>query len=297
MGRVWGPEAIAKNEYISIYGNIVSLIESPLVEGLIYAGTDDGLVQVTEDGGQNWRKIESFPGIPANTYVADLHASPVDPDTVFAVFNNHKRGDFKPYLLKSTDRGKTWTSIAGNLEEPHILWTVIQDSVRPELLFAGSDFGLFVSIDGGGQWVQLKGGLPTIPIRDLEIQKREGDLACASFGRGFFILDDITPLRLIHAGDAGSGSQPLPREKGFDVHPNIRSDRLARTGRLVRRQSALRSDLHLLPQGPDHEPQAGSPGQGGQDRARRRRHLLSDVGRAEDRGPRGDADAGLHGHR
>ena len=199
MGRVWSVDAIEKNLHTCVYGNIVSLIESPLVEGLLYAGTDDGLIQVTKDGGQNWRKIESFPGIPANTYVSDLHASPVDPDTVFAVFNNHKRGDYKPYILKSTDRGNTWTSIAGDLKEPHILWTVIQDSVRAELLFAGSDFGLFFSIDGGGHWVQLKGGLPTIPIRDLEIQKRENDLACASFGRGFYILDDITPLRLVTA--------------------------------------------------------------------------------------------------
>jgi len=120
-----------------------------------------------------------------------------DPDTVFAVFNNHKMGDFKPYILKSTDRGRTWTSISGDLPDRHIVWTVMQDYEKADLLFAGTDFGLFFTIDGGKHWVQLKGGLPTIPIRDIEIQRRENDLACASFGRGFFILDDYSPLRLV----------------------------------------------------------------------------------------------------
>jgi photosystem II stability/assembly factor-like uncharacterized protein len=197
MGRVWGPDAVAKNSSTSFYGNIVSLAESPVKEGLIYAGTDDGLVQVTEDGGQSWRKVESFPGVPANTYVSRLEASPKDADTVYAAFDNHKMGDLKPYLLKSTDRGRTWTSIASDLPSRGSVYAVVEDHEKRDLLFAGTEFGLFFTVDGGRKWVQLKGNLPTVAVRDLAIQRRENDLAIATFGRGFYILDDYSPLRRV----------------------------------------------------------------------------------------------------
>ncbi|MEM8993944.1 MAG: glycosyl hydrolase, partial [Acidobacteriota bacterium] len=195
MGRVWPIDAVARNRSTSIYGNIVTVDESPKVEGLIYAGTDDGLVQVTEDGGGTWREIASFPGVPERTYVNRLRASHHDADTVFAAFNNHKNGDFAPYLLKSTDRGRTWTSIAGDLPGRGSIYAVEQDPVRESLLFAGTEFGAFFSLDGGGRWIELTGGVPTVAIRDLEIHPRDHDLVLGSFGRGFFILDDIAPLR------------------------------------------------------------------------------------------------------
>src|SRR5207244_2058568 len=154
---------------------------------------DDGLVQVTEDGGKAWRKSESFPGVPDMTYVSDLCASNHDPNVVYAAFNNWQRGDFKPYLLKSADRGKTWTSIVGDLPGHHQVWCIVEDHVNKNLLFAGTEFGLFFTVDGGKNWVQLKGNVPTVAFRDLEIQKRENDLVCATFGRGFYILDDYTP--------------------------------------------------------------------------------------------------------
>ncbi len=195
MGRVWPIGAVAKNASTSFYGNIVALSESPQVEGLLYVGTDDGLVQVSEDGGGSWRKEESFPGVPDHAYVAKLEASRQDPDTVFAAFDNHKMGDFKPYLLKSTDRGRTWTSIAGDLPEKGTVYAVVQDPVTPGLLFAGTEFGAFFTLDGGGHWIRLTGGLPTIAVRDMAIQERENDLVLATFGRGFWVLDDLTPLR------------------------------------------------------------------------------------------------------
>ena len=195
MGRVWGVDAVWKNVFTSFYGNIVALDESPLVEGLLYVGTDDGLVQVSEDGGETWRAIESFPGVPDRTYVSDVTASLHDPDTVFAAFNNHKSGDFQPYLLVSGDRGATWRSIASNLPEGHVLWSVVQDHEAEGLLFAGTEFGLFFSQDGGGSWIQLRGGMPPVPVRDLEIQRREDDLVVGTFGRGIRILDDYSPLR------------------------------------------------------------------------------------------------------
>ena len=195
MGRVWSIDAVAKSNNTSFYGNIVAITESPRVEGLIYIGTDDGLVQVTEDGGASWRKIETFPDVPEKAYVSDLEASNHDPDRVFALFNNHKTGDFKPYVLRSDDRGRTWTPIAGDLPERGSVWALCEDHVRELLLFCATEFGLFFTIDGGAKWIRLKGGLPTISLRDIEIQRRENDLVCASFGRGFYILDDYTPLR------------------------------------------------------------------------------------------------------
>jgi photosystem II stability/assembly factor-like uncharacterized protein len=199
MGRVWEPDAVAKNQSTSLYGNIVALAESPKKEGLIYVGTDDGLIQVTGDGGQSWTKYEKFAGVPDMTYVSRLSASQHDANTVYAAFDNHKNEDFKPYLLRSTDAGKTWTSIAGNLPENGPVLAFAEDTVNANLLFAGTEFGAFFTVDGGVHWVQLKGGLPTIAVRDMVMQAREGDLVIATFGRGFYVLDDISPLRQIKA--------------------------------------------------------------------------------------------------
>ncbi len=195
MGRIWGVDAVAKNASTSQYGNIVSMSESPLVEGLIYVGTDDGLLQVTEDGGGTWRKVEHFPGVPDRAYVSAVEASRHDPDTVYVAFDNHKMGDFTPYLLVSRDRGRTFASLAANLEAPHYVHDVAEDPVDPKLLFVGTEFGLWFSPSGGERWVRLQGGLPTIAVMDLAIQERENDLVLATFGRGFYILDDYTPLR------------------------------------------------------------------------------------------------------
>lgn len=196
MGKVWGADTVAYNNSTSLFGNIVSLAESPAQADLLYVGTDDGAVQVSADGGANWQKIEKFPGVPDMTYVSRLEASRHNADTVYAAFNNHKMGDFKPYLLKSADRGKTWTSIVGDLPENQPVWTLIEDHVNPSLLFAGTEFGLYFTVDGGKKWIQLK-GMPPIAVRDLDIQRRENDLAVATFGRGFYILDDYTPLRTL----------------------------------------------------------------------------------------------------
>ena len=199
MGRIWEPDAVAKNASTSFYGNIVALAESPKKEGLIYAGTDDGLIQVTANGGESWTKHETFSGIPDKTYVSRLTASSHDENTVYAAFDNHKNEDFKPYLLKSTDAGKTWDSIAGNLPENGSVLAFAEDPVNANLLFAGTEFGAFFTADGGAHWVQLKGGLPTIAVRDMVIQARESDLVIATFGRGFYVLDDISSLRQMSA--------------------------------------------------------------------------------------------------
>ena len=220
MGKVWGPDAVAKGASTSFYGNIVSLDESPLVEGLLYVGTDDGLVQVSEDGGRTWRRQETFPGVPEMSYVSDLFASRFDANVVYAAFNNHKSGDFKPYVLRSGDRGRTWSSVTADLPARGSAWTIAEDTVEKDLLFAGTEFGLFFSRDGGKKWVQLKGGMPVIAVRDLAIQKRESDLVVATFGRGFYVLDDLTPLRHAKPADLDQEALTFPVKRALAYIPS-----------------------------------------------------------------------------
>jgi photosystem II stability/assembly factor-like uncharacterized protein len=208
MGRVWSIDAVAKNSSTSFYGNIVSLAESPVQEGLLYAGTDDGVIQVSEDGGKNWRKIEKVGTVPELTYVSALTASNHDANTVYAAFDNHKRGDFKPYLYVSHDRGRTWAQISSDLPDRGSAYAIAEDHVDPKLLFAGTEYGLYFSQNGGGNWLQLKGNFPTIAVRDLWIQKRHDDLVVATFGRGVWVLDNYAPLRTM-TRDVAKGDATL----------------------------------------------------------------------------------------
>jgi len=184
---------------MSNYNTITSLAESPVKEGLIYAGTDDGLIQVTDNGGKDWRKISvgDLPGVPKTAFVNDIKADLYDENIVYLALDNHKYGDYKPYLLKSKNKGKSWKSIASNLPEKHLVWRLVQDHVDKDLMFVGTEFGLFFTIDAGKKWIKMTGDMPTISIRDLAIQKAENDLVLASFGRGFFVLDDYSQLRSV----------------------------------------------------------------------------------------------------
>lgn len=198
MGKYWSYDAVAKDVSTSLYGTIVSLDESPVKENLLYAGTDDGVIQVTSDGGKTWTKTDKFPGVPENTYVSDIYASRFDENIVYASFDNILRDDFKPYLLKSTDKGRSWTSIVANLPKDETVHTIQQDFINPDLLFVGTEFSFYFSNDGGKVWIKLANGMPSIPVRDIAIQKRESDLAIATFGRGFYIMDDYSPLRYVN---------------------------------------------------------------------------------------------------
>ena len=182
---------------MSNYNTITSIGESPLDEETIWVGTDDGLIHVTGDGGESWRRIEvgEIEGVPATAFVNDVKADLHDPNTVYVALDDHKNGDFSPYLVTSSDRGRSWTSLAGDLPDRHLVWRVVQDHEDPELLFAATEFGLFFTTDGGGSWTELDGGAPTIAFRDAVIQREREDLVLASFGRGMFVLDDYTPLR------------------------------------------------------------------------------------------------------
>jgi len=197
MGRSWSVGAGWDLYAMSNYNTIANVAESAVDENILYVGTDDGLIQVTSDGGKSWARYEigKIKGIPKTAYVNDIRADLFDKDTVYVALDNHKYGDYKPYLIKSTNRGRSWKSISSNLPEKHLVWRIVQDHVKKELMFLGTEFGLFFTVDGGKKWIELTGGVPTISFRDVVIQRRENDLVAGSFGRGIYILDDYTPLR------------------------------------------------------------------------------------------------------
>jgi len=195
MGRVWSVDAVAKNASTSFYGNIVALDESPLDEGLLLVGTDDGLIQISEDGGGSWRRFDSAPLVGEWSYVSRVVASQHSRTRIYASFDRHKMGDYKPYIHRSEDLGRTWRAITTGLPANGSVYALVEDHVDPDLLFAGTEFGVWCTKDGGRNWFALKGGLPVQCVRDLAIQKRENDLVVGSFSRGFYILDDYTPLR------------------------------------------------------------------------------------------------------
>lgn len=214
MGKVWSMDAVAKNQSTSIFGNITSLCESPKNENLIYVGTDDGLIQVTSDNGGNWNKVASFAGVPDQTLVQYITASQHNENIVYACFNNLRQGDFKPYLMKSIDKGKTWINISSNLPTRGSVYCITEDFVNADLLFCGTEFGIYFSNDGGKLWMKFMNGLPTTSIRDIAIQKRETDLVIATFGRGFYVIDDYSPLQKMKKEDFENKAIIFPIKDG-----------------------------------------------------------------------------------
>ncbi len=179
------------------YETIYTIAESPKDANLIWVGTDDGNVQVTRDGGKHWSNVvKNIPGLPANTWVSTIEASHFDPAVAYATFDGHSLGDMKTYVYKTADYGKTWSSLS-NPELSGYAHVVREDLVNKNLLFVGTEFGLFLSIDGGAHWAQFKGNLPNVAVRDVSIQPRESDLLVATHGRGIYILDDLTPIRAL----------------------------------------------------------------------------------------------------
>jgi photosystem II stability/assembly factor-like uncharacterized protein len=219
MGKIWPIDAIQKNVSTALYDNISSIAESPKKEGLIYVGTDDGLLQVTEDGGKNWRKVDKPAGVPENAYVQRIVASQHDAGTVYVAYENHQNGDFKPYLIKSTDSGNSWVNISGNLPERGGVYAIAEDHVNKNLLFAGTEFGLYFTNIGGEKWIKLNAGMPTIMVRDLTIQKQMDDLVIGTFGRSIYVLDDYSPLRVATPETMQKESALFPVRKALQFVP------------------------------------------------------------------------------
>ena len=214
MGRVWSVDSVAKNASTSLYGSLVAVDESPLFAGKLIVGSDDGLVHLTENGGADWKKIESIKGIPDQGLIHEVLASRHDVNTMYVVVDLHKTGDFKPYVAKSTNNGRSWKIITNGLPERGQAHTIVEDHIDPNLLFAGTEFGVFVSQNGGENWHQMKGGMPTISVRDLDIQRRENDLVVGTFGRGIYILDDYSALRANPSDLASTEATLLPAKDG-----------------------------------------------------------------------------------
>jgi photosystem II stability/assembly factor-like uncharacterized protein len=224
MGKIWSMDAVAKNQSTSIYGNITALAESPKNEQILYAGTDDGLIHCSADGGKSWNKTAAFPGVPLLTVggmstgplVNFIMASQHDENVAYAVINNHRNGDFKPYLVKTTDKGKTWTSVTGNLPEKGSTYSMAEDHMNKDLLFCGTEFGFYFSNDAGKNWIELKNGLPeAICIKDIAIQKRENDIVVATFGRGFYVIDNYDMLHHIKKEDLQKKAHIFPVKDGL----------------------------------------------------------------------------------
>lgn len=222
MGKVWSMDAVAKNGSTDIYGQTTSIAESPLDENMLWVGTDDGLIQMTRNGGDTWEKIDNIQGVPERSYVHQVIASQFDKNTAYVCFNHHRYGDFKPYLLKTTDGGKSWKSLSATLPERGSVYSIAEDHVDRNLLFCGTEFGVFFSPDGGENWIALKSGLPTVAVRDIEIQRRENDLVLATFGRGFYILDDYSVLRSRTDADFEKAAMIYPVKDAWHFIPDLK---------------------------------------------------------------------------
>jgi photosystem II stability/assembly factor-like uncharacterized protein len=206
---------------MSTYNTITSLSESKINSNLIYAGTDDGIIQYTKDGGQNWSRmsVDQLPGVPETAFVNDIKADLHNEQTAYVALDNHKYGDYSPYLYKTTNGGKKWVSITDGIPEHTIIWRLVQDHVNPNLLFLGTEYGVYVSVDQGSNWYKFSNGLPTISVRDLAIQQRENDLVIATFGRSFYVLDDYSPLREINSKSVSQSAISFKPRKSLQYNP------------------------------------------------------------------------------
>ena len=226
MGRIWSVDAIAKNDSTSVYGSLISFSESPVQADLLYAGSDDGLISVSADGGENWSSVSNFRGVPDMSLVEDIVSSSHDANRAYSVFDNHKRGDFKPYVYITTNKGRSWRPITGDLPKRGTVHTIAEDHVDPNLLFVGTEFGVFFTQNSGENWIELT-SLPTVAVRDLEIQRRETDLVVGTFGRGVYILDDYSALRTPNSAVQGAEATLFPVK---DSWLYIEGDRWGSTG-------------------------------------------------------------------
>ena len=217
MGRQQSWDAAWDVYAMSTYNTITSLAESAQDENILYAGTDDGLLHATKDGGATWNTltVDKLPDVPATAFINDIKADMFDANVAYVALDNHKFGDYRPMLYKTINGGKSWKSITKGIPEGTLIWRLVQDHVNPQLLFLGTEYGVYVSLNQGDAWHKFSNGMPTISVRDLAIQKRENDLVAATFGRSFYILDDYSPLRTISDKNLAKGDQLFPVEKAL----------------------------------------------------------------------------------
>ncbi|MEE4279486.1 MAG: glycosyl hydrolase [Halieaceae bacterium] len=207
-GRVRSTDALWDLGAMSRYASLTAIAESPIKAGRLWTGSDDGLVHTSADGGKSWRRVTP-PALPERAFINAVIASQHEADGAFVVADNHKTGDYRPMIFATRDGGRSWRDISGDLNDGVLAWSIAQDDVEAGLLFLGAENGIYVSFNGGAQWQRLSAGVPTIPFRDLKLQRRDDDLVAASFGRGIYVLDDYAPLRAI-AADLRAGGDGIP---------------------------------------------------------------------------------------
>jgi len=219
-GRVWSVDDLHDNGAMSKYATLTAITESPLSEGVLYVASDDGLIHATTDGGENWSQARPLPGLPERSFINDLEASLFNDETVFAVADAHKVGDFAPYVFVSSNSGRSWRAIAGDLPDGTIAWAIQQDHENEDLLFLGTEFGLYFTLNGGENWHKLSGA-PTIAFRDIKIQRRDNDVIGATFGRGIYILDDYSALRVMARAEFGENTTLFPIRDAWWYVPSV----------------------------------------------------------------------------
>jgi photosystem II stability/assembly factor-like uncharacterized protein len=193
--------ALAKNDGVSAFGTITTIAESPVKGGVYYVGADDGTVSVSRDSGKTWVNLNGkFPGLPKGTYVSRVAASAFGDGVVYATFDGHREDDYAPHVYASANFGETWRSIAGDLPAQQTVRCITEDPKNANVLYLGTEFGLFVSLDKGQHWIRMRGGLPTVPVAEITIQPRDNDMLVATHGRSIWILDDLAPIQ--HAAEA-----------------------------------------------------------------------------------------------
>jgi photosystem II stability/assembly factor-like uncharacterized protein len=212
LGKVPDKSTLSRNDGVEEYPTITTLSESPLTPNVLWVGTDDGNLQVTRDGGKTWKNVVSkVPGVPKGTYVSRVVASKTGEGAAFATFDGHRSDDYNVYIFATTDYGESWKAIRNGIPDSAGTVHVIREHPRnTNLLFAGTEFGLWVSWDRGANWTALKNNFPTVPVDDIEIQARDNDLVLATHGRSIWILDDLTPIEKMDANVANSALTLFP---------------------------------------------------------------------------------------
>jgi hypothetical protein len=196
MGVKGRDTRIARNDGVGSYGNLVSFAESPIKVGLYYTGSDDGFVHVSRDGGANWTNVSAkVPNLPKNTYVSEVAPSRFDTATVYATFDGHRGNDFGSYVYASGEYGNSWRSIVSDLPKGEVARTITEDLKNPDVLYLGTETGLYVTTDRGRHWARVKANLPTVPIYEITLHPRDNDMILATHGRSIWILDDLTPFQ------------------------------------------------------------------------------------------------------
>jgi len=218
MGIVRNENTLSRDDGVSNFGTITSISESPLQSGLIYAGTDDGNVQMTQDGGKTWQNLTEKFALPAPHWVSRVLASHHGAGAAYVSFDGHQDDDFRPYIFKTTDFGKTWKTIRGDLPDGMVVNALAEHPRNQNFLLAGTEFGLFISINGGTNWVLAGGNLPRTPVDDIVINDRENDIILGTHGRGIFILDDIAMLEKLDSKVLDSEIFLFPPRKAMQYY-------------------------------------------------------------------------------